>query len=171
MKSKLYNHRIHSVFVLILLALCAGVRVDAHTFHTSLTRIEFNAEEQSVEVTIQLFTHDLEEALSRRGGRRVMLDRTPDADKLTLSYIQDYLKLKDKKGNLMSFSWVGMEPEADAVLVYVEAKMPEGIRGGHLKNQLLFDLVEDQVNITNLRNGEARTDAVFRPGDDFKEIE
>lgn len=142
----------------------------AHTFHTSLMQVEYNEKEQLVEISIQVFTHDLENILSRRNGKNVRLEKTPEAAQLTLVYLNEAVKLKNHDGGLKTLSWVGMEPEADAVWLYVEAKMPEGFEGGEVRNRILFDLFDDQVNLVHIKHGDKKYDLVFKPGDDFKAI-
>ncbi|MGI8656042.1 MAG: DUF6702 family protein [Pyrinomonadaceae bacterium] len=142
----------------------------AHTFHTSLMRLEYNAKEQNVEISVQVFAHDLETVLSKRAGKRIRLDKSPDAASLTLAYLQDTFAIKNRDGQTKTLAWVGMESEADAVMLYVETKMPEGITGAQARDQIFFDLLEDQINLVNVRYDGKRNDLVFKPGDGFKSL-
>ncbi len=162
-----------TTLALLLLAYLSGAsspRALAHTFHTSLMRLEYNAQEQTAEITVQVFAHDLETILTRRAGKSVRLDKSPDSAALTLRYLQDSFTLKNRDGQTKKLSWVGMEAEADAVLLYVETKMPEGFTGAQLRNQIFFDLLDDQINLVNARYGGAKTDLAFRAGDGFKPL-
>jgi hypothetical protein len=159
----------------MLLLLLASTQMRAaplplHTFHTSLMQVEYNAKEQSVEFSIQVFVHDLENTLSRRSGKEVRLDKTPDAAQLALAYLKEAVNLKSRDGKLQSFTWVGMEPEADAVWLYVETKMPEGLEGAQLRDRLFFESLDDQVNLVHIKYDGKKADLVFKPGEDFKEI-
>ena len=155
---------------LLLTVACEVPAAAAHTFHTSLMHIEYDEQEQLIEISIQVFTNDLEYILSRRSGKKVRLDRTPDAGQLTLTYLNEAVNLKNGDGRVKILSWVGMEPEADAVWLYVETKMPDGLEGIEIRNRLLFELVRDQVNRVHIKYGERKDDLVFKPGDDFKAI-
>ncbi|MBV9211214.1 MAG: hypothetical protein JOZ52_11320 [Acidobacteria bacterium] len=141
-----------------------------HTFHTSLMQVEYNEKEQSVEFSIQVFVHDLENTLSRRSGKEVLLDKTPEAAELTFAYLKEAVSLKSREGKLQSFTWVGMEPEADAVWLYIETKMPEGLEGAQLRDRLFFESLDDQVNLVHLKYNGKKADLVFKPGEDFKAI-
>jgi hypothetical protein len=141
-----------------------------HTFHTSLMQLEYNAQSQSVEVSIQVFVHDLENILSRRSGKSVRLDKTPEAAQLTLAYLNEAVSLKNREGQSKTFTWVGMEPEADAVWLYVETKMPEGIEGAQVRDRLFFEQLDDEVNLVHVKDEGKKADLVFKPGDDFKAI-
>ena len=142
----------------------------SHTFHASLTHMEYNEQERLVEISIQVFTNDLENILRRRSGRNVRLDKSRDAAQLTLAYLNETVNLKNYDGDLKTLSWVGMEPEADAVWLYVETRMPEGFEGIEVRNRLFFDLFHDQVNRVHIKYGEKKNDLVFKLGDDFKAI-
>ena len=175
MKKVLSSIVINSLLcALVGLALAAQpVRTaSAHTFHTSLMQMEYNARSRCVEIAVQVFTHDLENVLTRRrGGRgRVRLDKTPDAAKLALAYLNEAFTLRNRQGEVKTFKWVGMEQSAEAVWLYVEAAMPEGLAGASVRNRIFFDLLDDQVNRVHVKFDGRKTDLVFKPGDDFKPI-
>lgn len=142
----------------------------AHTFHTSLMSMEYNREEHLVEITLQVFTHDLETILTRRTGKSVHLDQTPNAEALTFAYLQEAVNLKNGAGETKALAWVGMELQVDRVWLYVEAKMPEGLSGAQLRDRLFFDLLDDQVNLVHLKDEDKKSDLVFKPGDGFKAL-
>jgi hypothetical protein len=167
-------HHIMSVslsFILLLLS-CAGDywTTKAHTFHTSLAQMEYNAQEKSLEISLEVFTQDLETVLSRRSGKKVRLDKTDDTANLVLAYLQETLNLKNAQGEVKQLAWVGMETQADAVWLYVEAPMPEGLERATLRDRILFETLEDQVNIVHLKYEGKKADLVFKPGDEFKAI-
>ena len=144
----------------------------AHTFHTSLTRIDYNSTTQSAELTVRLFTHDLEAMLEKRNGKKIRLDKTKDVDKLVLAYFDKVLIIKDKAGNVKKLSSIGFEQETETIFVYLEAKMPEGLSGATLQNTLFLELNDDQVNLIIIKDGDKKTDLLFKANDkDFKNIE
>lgn len=145
-------------------------RTAAHTFHTSLMSMEYNSREQLMEISLQVYTHDLETILTRRRGRRVLIDKTPDAPALLLAYLQEVVNLRNGAGETKPLAWVGMEAQSDRVLLYVEAKMPEGIAGAQLRNRIFFDLLDDQINLVHFKHEDRKSDLVFKPGDDFKPL-
>lgn len=153
--------------LLVCAATCAGVAhaAAAHKFYTSLARVEYNASEKSVEVTLRVFADDLELALRRRAGREVNLDRTKDADQLVLAYLRDAFEIKNSDGEAKALKWVGMELRAGVAWLYVEAEMPEGLAGARLRDQLFFELFDEQVNTVSVRYRGASGDLVFVRGD------
>jgi hypothetical protein len=137
----------------------------AHKFYTSLARVEYNAGEKSVEITLRVFADDLELALTRRAGGRVRLDRTKDAGRLVLAYLRDTFEIRNRDGETKVLKWVGMELRAGLAWLYVEAEMPEGLSGARLRDHVLFELFAEQVNTVSVRYPGARGDLVFVRGD------
>lgn len=148
-------------------ASCVGAAraAAAHKFYTSLARVEYNASEKTAEVTLRVFADDLELALKRRAGREVKLDRTKDADQLVLAYLRDTFEIKNGGGEAKALKWVGMELRAGLAWLYVEAEMPEGLAGARLRDQLFFELFDEQVNTVSVRYRGASADLVFVRGD------
>ena len=70
----------------------------AHTFHTSLARMDYDEKEKLVEITIQLFTHDLVPVLEKQTGKTIDLEKTPDIDQIILEYLSRNFVLKNNQG-------------------------------------------------------------------------
>ena len=159
--------------LIVTTLLCAGgaLRAEpsaaaaAHKYHTSLAQVVYNAEEKTVEVSLRVFADDLELALTRRAGRVVSLDRTKDADMLVLSYLRDTFAIRNRAGEAKALKWVGMELRSGVAWLYVEAEMPEGFSGARLRDHVLFELFEGQINTVSVRYQGGRADLVFARGD------
>ena len=153
---------------LILLGLLgAGSALSAHSVHASLAQIEHNRATGKAEISIRLFVDDFEQALAKQKGAPVRLDKVSEPDRIVLAYLADALVLTGRDGRKASLVWVGMDVQALTVWIYLEAKLENGLAGGRLRNTVLFDLFDDQVNTVNLRQGKARETLVFDPGDDL----
>ena len=136
-----------------------------HKFYTSLARVEYNEAGRSVEVTLRVFADDLELALGRRAGRAVKLDREGEAERLVPDYLRDTFVIRNRDGEVKTLKWVGLELRAGVAWIYVEAEMPEGLAGARLRDHLLFELFEGQVNTVSVRYPGGSVDLVFVPGD------
>ncbi len=141
-----------------------------HTYHTSLTRMNYNQKEKLVEVTIQLFTHDLVPMLEKRTKKQIDLEKTPDIDKSIVKYLDENFVLKDKNGEIKKIVWVGKEIKADTVFVYIEIPLSEDFGNYSLQNTLFFESFPEQTNLVNVRFGEKKADLLFKVDDKFKEI-
>jgi len=165
-----------SVFIVIC-TLVATTAIDAlasparpaHKFYTSFAQVEYNDERKTVEVALRIFADDLENILTKRHGKPVRLGKTDGAAKLVFDYLKDFFQLKNRDGAAKEFEWVGMEAKGDLAWLYFEAKMPEGVTSASLRNRLLLDFSDEQVNIVHLKADGRKADLVFKASDsDFK---
>ncbi len=152
---------------LIILALAPVAQ--AHRYHTSVTRLEYNAEERLVEITVQTFADDIEAALGKRNGGTVRLDSTAKTNALLLDYFRNVVELRNGDTEL-ELEWIGMELKGHSVWFYLQARMPDVPSRMTLSNRLLFDLFPDQVNIVNVFKDRKREGLVFKRGDAAKAL-
>ncbi|HEX8636616.1 MAG TPA: DUF6702 family protein [Pyrinomonadaceae bacterium] len=142
----------------------------AHTFHTSLTRMDYNAKEKLVEISIQLFTHDLVPALERFTKKNVDLEKTPDLDKMILRYLDINFVLKNRKGEPQKLVWVGKEQRVDTAYVYVQIPLDEDFGDYTLQNTIFFESFPKQANLVVARYSDKKTDLLYKIGDREKQI-
>ena len=163
--------RILSCFTLSLMlaALALTPIASAHRYHTSVTRLEYNADERLVEITVQTFADDIEAALKRSGAGNVRLD-SKKSNELVLEYLQKTLEIRSDNARL-ELEWIGMELKGYTVWVYLQAKAPNGLLKTSVRNNLLFEVFPDQVNIVNVIADGKRASLVFKRGDPLKEIQ
>ena len=155
--------RASRIQILLLVSLLCAPEALAHKYHTSVTRVEYNAAERSAEVTIQTFADDLEAIITKRAGKNMRLDASKEADQLVFDYLQSVFELKrGARSNVLE--WVGMEVKGGTVWIYVLVKAPEGLSKVLVRNTLLFDLFEDQVNIVNVLYSGKKNSLVFKRG-------
>jgi hypothetical protein len=146
-----------------------------HKFHATIAQLEYNAKEQSVEAVIRFFADDFETAISQHAKREIKFN-TPQALKdkansdAVFSYVHERFELKGKNGNTVKLTWVGMEIQADMVWVYFEGKLPGGLSGAQMRNRLMQELFDDQVNIVNFKFDGKQTGTMFNLQDGFKVV-
>lgn len=143
----------------------------AHRYHTSLTLIDYKPVDQNIEITIKLFTHDLEKVLQNVSRKRIDLEKTPGIDKIIHKYLEENFILKNKKDEKLIFQWVGKEFDADMTLVYLETGSAESIEGFRLQNTIFFESFVKQTNLVTARFEDKKADLMYKRGDKFKEIE
>jgi hypothetical protein len=132
--------------------------------------MDYNEKEKLVEISLQLFTHDLVPILEQKAKKRVDLEKTPEVDKLILEYLNENFVLKNKNGEALALRWVGKELKVDTARVYVEIVSAESPAGASLQNTLFFESFPEQTNLVIARFDGKKADLMFRVGDKFKEI-
>jgi hypothetical protein len=78
--------------------------------------------------------------------------------------------LKNAKGEIVKLAWVGMDAGVDSAWLYFEAQLPEGPAGVQLRNQFMFDLYDDQINLVNIKQDGKKHALTFKNGDSFQPL-
>ncbi|WP_026898654.1 DUF6702 family protein [Daejeonella oryzae] len=155
---------IKRTFFFILFLTFSTVIVQAHKFYTSLTQIEYNPQNKSAEVIINLFTDDMETALSRQFNRKI---KSTDADfnKYCYQYLDKKFQITDSKNQVLKNHYVGIELKRDMLSLYLEVKTSKGLNNMRLKQQSLMEISDDQNNIVNIKDGKSKTSLMFKAND------
>lgn len=146
-----------------------------HDFHASVTQMQYNPKERSFEISVRIFTDDLEEALSKESGGKVHLTKTPDSatdknDPLIEKYIRSHVAYITPQKQVKAIEYVGHEVEADANWLYLEMPYDEPFRGGLLKQNVLMELFDDQVNMVNIQYQGQKKTLVFRKNQPVQDV-
>ena len=145
-------------------------KAEAHTYHTSLTRMDYNAKDKNIEVSIQLFIHDLLPMLERRLKKRVDIEKTVEVDGEIIKYLGETFVFQNKNGEAQNLRWVGKEFENDVVHVYIEIPFEEAPLGTRLQNTIFFESYPEQTNLVIARFGEKKVNLLYKAGDKFKDL-
>ncbi|MES2387757.1 MAG: DUF6702 family protein [Bacteroidota bacterium] len=157
--------RVYSfVFLFGILMPCWNVMADAkHPFHTSLTSVKYSAESKSWEISIRVFSDDFEkgiQAFSKNTDYRLEKDA---GNKVMQAYLARTFNISKPGGPALTF--VGHEEEADVTWIYLELPDPAPQKLA-MKNGILCDLHEDQMNIVNVQLGKSKLSFLMKRGED-----
>lgn len=163
---------VYAIAVLWLTVLIISITsFTRHEFHASVTKMEYNPKEQAFEISMRIFTDDFEKALSAASNSKVALDRpTEKNDQLIEKYVQSHFSYLTPQKQAKPFKYIGHETEADAEWLYLEMPFTEPFRGGILKQNVLMDLFDDQVNMVNLQYQGQKKTFVFRKNQPVQNI-
>ncbi len=150
------NFRKKWVTGMLLLAIWLGGAGWLHKFYVSLTEIRYNEHSMRMEVSMRIFPDDLDRALQDRYGVETHLASSlepPHADSLVGAYLRRHFSLF-LNGREVGFSYLGKEPESDAIWCYLESE-PLGANPSVLliRNNILMEQFDDQVNIIQVYAG------------------
>ncbi|WP_314514847.1 DUF6702 family protein [Xanthocytophaga agilis] len=121
-----------------------------HEFHSSLAEIHYNPATKSLEVSLRVFSDDLETALSKENKRTLKVEDNATIDPFIKQYLSRHFVLADTKNAKKSINWVGKEITVDVTWLYFEIPVTEELNGLKINNTLLFESFDDQVNIVNV---------------------
>lgn len=132
--------------------------------------MQFNPKEKEFEISVRLFTDDLEEALSRESGQKVQISAKTNTDPLIEKYIRKHVVLTDSRKQRRPFTYIGHEAEGDANWVYLEMPVDGSFKTAEMQQDVLMDLFDDQVNLVNLQMNGQRKTYVFRKNQSVQAI-
>ncbi|GAO43559.1 hypothetical protein FPE01S_02_06640 [Flavihumibacter petaseus NBRC 106054] len=137
-----------------------------HPFFVSVSEVQHNAKDKTLEVSIKLFIDDFEKALS--AGRETAVDLSAPKDQakaneLVFHYLQQHFKIK-VNGQPVTLEFVGYEKEKEAAWCYVQVTNVPNVQKLEIANSLLYDAFDKQINIMHVTvNGERKSTKVGYP--------
>ncbi len=144
MKSKI-------LFLLIIFSLSSFSAY--HKFYVSVTEIEHNEKNSSLQVISRVFTDDLEKVLKERFDPDLRLGKkveTPGVE----AYLKKYLEQRftvEVDGKPLEITFLGKEYENDMTLFYIEIPEVKGFSSIKVKNTMLLDMFEEQKNLIHVQ--------------------
>lgn len=156
--------KIYHFIQLAIVFFCCSAVSPKHDYHVSVTKMEFNAPQQSFEVSIRIFTDDLELGLSQENnGRQFTVQNKDQNDPYIEKYIDQHFNLFSAKKKF-KISYIGKEQEADATWIYLEIPFQGTLEGLKLQNSILTDTYNDQMNMLNLKMNQLTKTILFKKG-------
>jgi hypothetical protein len=140
--------------------------VSKHPFYISVTEINLNTSDKTLEVSCKMFADDLEQVIEK--NNHTQLDISSGKDKARFdSYISAYVKnhlsisVDGKTGNL---SYIGFEKESESAYCYFQVEHISSLKKIDISNSLLHDYTSDQVNIIHVMvNGKRQSTKLDYP--------
>ncbi|QDK83610.1 hypothetical protein EXU85_03145 [Spirosoma sp. KCTC 42546] len=133
--------------------------------------MQYNAKDRVFEISVRIFTDDFEKALSAASNSKINLDGPPAKhDPLIEKYIQAHFSYVSPQKQTKPVKYVGHEVEADANWLYLEMPYTEPFKGGLLKQNVLMELFDDQVNMVNVQYQGQKKTFVFRKNQPVQDI-
>ena len=137
-----------------------------HPFYVSVTEINHNAADKTLEISCKMFTEDLEEILEK--NNKTILDITVEKDKSAFDkYIPDYVAKNlviSVDGKPVKLSYVGFEREKESVYSYFQIDNISSVKKIDISNSILYDFNENEINIMHVTiNGNRKSTKVSFP--------
>jgi hypothetical protein len=138
----------------------------AHPLYVTVTEVNHNAKDKTLEISCKIFTNDFETALEKTFHTKTDLSQPKDkkaADKLVNDYIQKHLQLK-VDGKPVAFEFVGSEKETDATWSYFQVSNIAFVKKLEITNTLLYETFEGEINLMHVTvSGNRKSDKLTNP--------
>ncbi len=125
-----------------------------HPFYISVVEINHNAKDATVEISVRIFTEDLEKTLKKYTPAKIDLGTPADKafiDKQVSNYITQKLKLK-VNGQPVTFNYVGYEIQKESAWCYFEVPKVTNVTKLEVDCSLLYDYEKSQTNMLHVKS-------------------
>ena len=138
----------------------------AHPIFVSVTEIEHNAKDKTLEISCKLFTEDFENTLRKHyKGKVDLLDEKlkPAMGTVVNDYIQKHLSLTvDNKK--MALQFIGFEQQEEGIISYFQADNISVAKNINVFDDLLYDYSPQQMGIIHvIVNGNRKSSRLNNP--------
>jgi len=153
----LFMKKFVCIFLLFTLAFTS------HKYYLSLTQVEYNKEQNRLEVIINVFMDDIEIAVNKEYDVDLRLTTKQELEDVDIYFKKYLLKnlsflVNDKP---VEYSFIGKEYEGDLVYFYIESSVIEDPSALQVNNTILFDYFEQQQNVIKFKNGSKRQSKIL----------
>lgn len=128
--------------------------ITLHPFFVSVFDINHNIKNNNVEISIKVFTDDLETILKKNNKQKIDLSSSlsnAEVNKLISNYVQSKLLISiDNKVRKIAF--VGYEIQKESVWIYLEINEISSFKKINISCNFLYDFEEKQMNIFNVKS-------------------
>tara|TARA_R110000772_G_scaffold209125_1_gene319671 strand:+ start:247 stop:750 length:504 start_codon:yes stop_codon:yes gene_type:complete len=134
-----------------------------HKFYVSITKIEYVAESESLEIITQFFLDDIEEVLRKRYRPDVSLGTTKETEEDT-ALLKEYILQKLKisvNGTPVTLDYLGIEYDIDMVKSYIEVNGIEDFESIEVEFKALTEIFAEQQNIIHFKTSKKRKSLIL----------
>jgi hypothetical protein len=129
-----------------------------HPLHVSVTEINHNETDKTLELSCKLFTDDFERILTQLYKTKVDLINPPDRpamEKLVNDFILTHFSVKTD-GKPVKLNYLGYEKDNDAIYSYFQADDIKTVKKLEVTSSVMYDLFTDQINLLHVTVGGKR---------------
>ncbi|MXW03768.1 MAG: hypothetical protein F4Z81_01740 [Gemmatimonadetes bacterium] len=127
----------------------------AHVFYVSIARVKWNADDARLDISVRIFTDDLEEAIVAKGGPRLRLwtdQAHADRDRHVAEYLASRLAFR-VNGVDRQLTYAGMEDALDATACLVQITGVDRVETIEVENRILIEMFDTQANVMRFEIG------------------
>lgn len=153
---------------LLSVMLFAAPAKEHHPIFVSVTEIEHNSAEKTLEISCKVFTDDFEKALRLSGkGYIDLLNPKYKAamSPLVSGYIQKHLQLKVDNKNV-ALQFLGYEQQDEGIISYYQVNNISSFSKLDITDNILFEYKKEQISLLHvIVKGERKSTKLVNPDD------
>jgi hypothetical protein len=137
-----------------------------HPIFVSVTEIEHNAKDKTLEISCKIFTDDFEKTLREAYKTHIDLLQPKDKNamnKLVSDYVQKHLQVKvDDKAVALQF--IGYEQEEEGIVSFYQVNNIPAVKKLDITDNILFEYKKEQISIIHTHvNGNRKSTKLVNP--------
>lgn len=125
-----------------------------HPLYVTVTQIDHNAKDKTLEISCKIFTNDFEGAIKKTLKTEIDLSSEKDkplAGKLINEYIARHLQIKvDGKPVVLQFVGSEKEKETEATWSYFQVNNVPSVNKLIITNTLLYESFDNEINLIHV---------------------
>ena len=123
-----------------------------HPFYVSVIEIQHNANEKNVDVSVRIFTEDLEATLKKMNNKVDLIHPTDQSlnNQMLNSYITNKLQIKID-GKSYPLHYVGYEQQQESIWTYFDIANISSFKKVEVECSILYDFEKSQINIFHVK--------------------
>ncbi|MBL7702939.1 MAG: hypothetical protein JNM14_11865 [Ferruginibacter sp.] len=141
-----------------------------HPIYVSVTEIEHNAKEKTLEISCKIFTDDFEKTLKSTYKTYIDLLKPKDKnamDKLVADYVRKHLLIK-ADGKPVEFIFLGYEQDEEGIVSYYQVNNIATLKKLDITDNILFEYKKEQISIIHATaNGNKKSTKLVNPEDKY----
>jgi len=138
--------------------LLSGVMALVHPFFVSVTEIQHNPKDKTIEIACKTFTDDLETSIDKSLHVKVDLFNPKNqavADKAVSDYIKKHLQVR-LDGKPVQLEFIGFERENEATWSYFQVSNISSVKKIEVNSNVLYEASDKQINLFHVTVGGSR---------------
>ncbi|MGC4102552.1 DUF6702 family protein [Ferruginibacter sp.] len=139
-----------------------------HPIFMSVTEIELNSKEKTLEISCKIFTDDFEKTLRQNYNTTVDLINPKDKEamnKLVNDYVQKHFTIT-VNGKKTSLQFIGYEKQEEGILSYYQASNITAVNKIEITDNILYDYKKEQIGIIHVTvDGNRKSTKLNNPDD------
>jgi hypothetical protein len=163
---KIITPAVKGLFLCVIIIAFSSFNVLKHPFYICVTDIKHDAKQHSLNISIKLFTNDIENALKKTTAKHIDLlnpKNKPEMEVELFNYIKKRFTLNSNQKPI-TLNFIGYEKEDDVIWVYLEVKKIHQPKTLKINTTLLYDYLPQQTNIVHAEiNGIKKSSKVTNP--------
>jgi hypothetical protein len=139
-----------------------------HPLFVSVTEIELNTKDKTLEISCKIFTDDFEKTLRQNYKTTVDLLKPKDKNamnKLVSDYVQKHLLLT-VDGKKTTLQFLGYEQNEEGILSYYQVNNIQSVKKINITDNILYDYKKEQIGIIHVTvDGNRKSTKLNNPED------